>query len=293
MKKNNRRVSRNNKSKKVSSKNLCMLGINAAGLPSKLKSFEFILNDLNINLFFVQESKLSKSGQIKFNGSEKFDLYELNRKDKSGGGIMIGASKELKSVLIREGDDLTEVLVIEIELETLKIRCINGYGPQSYDDMSKKVKYWEFIQSEVDDAECDGAGILIEMDGNLWIGTNYVKGDPHEQNTNGRLLEDFLKKNKNLTLVNGLDLCEGTITRERKTVKGVERSVLDFVIVSDKVLPFLKKMKIDENKEHALSRYSKKNAVKESDHNVIILEADLIVEKKKPEREEYLNLKNE
>ena len=103
--KTNRRSRKRSKPLKVSNNKLCMLGINAAGLSSKLKSFEFIVNKNNINLFFVQETKLSTSGKLKFNGSENFDIYELNRKDKSGGGIAIGASSHLNSVLVREGDN--------------------------------------------------------------------------------------------------------------------------------------------------------------------------------------------
>ena len=55
----------------------------------KIEKLCFIIDDSNINLFFVQESKLTQPGKLKFSGSDDFDIYELNTTDKSGGGIVI------------------------------------------------------------------------------------------------------------------------------------------------------------------------------------------------------------
>ena len=66
-----------------------------------------------------------------------------------------------------EGDDETEVLVIEIKVAGLKIRCICGYGPQVSAKVEKKVKFWEKLTNEVEDAFLNDAGIVFQMDGNL------------------------------------------------------------------------------------------------------------------------------
>ena len=39
--------------------------------------------------------------------------------------------------------------------------------------------------------------------------------------------------NPNLTVVNNLSICEGKITRRRKTLKKNEEAILDFFIVCD------------------------------------------------------------
>ena len=139
-----------------------------------------------------------------------------------------------------------------------------------------------------------GSGLLIEMDGNLWAGSHLIKGDPREQNSNGKYLEEFLSLNLHLTLVNGSNKCEGKITRERTTIKGKESSILDFFIVCDKVMPFVHKMKIDEEKDYALTRYdNKKKEVKDSDHNLLIMEVKLNVEKDTSSKEEFYNIRNQ
>ena len=122
---------------------------------------------------------------------------------------------------MREDNDDLELLVIEIEVCKLKVRCVNGYGPQNYDSVDKKDKFWSFLDSEVKDAFKNWAFFLCHMDGNLWAGPHIVKGDPHDQNSNGKLLKNFLCENPHLTIVNTLDKCEGVITRERSTVNWV------------------------------------------------------------------------
>ena len=58
-------------------------------------------------------------------------------------------------------------------------------------------------------ATSEGAGLILQMDGNLWAGENIVMGDLKVQNQNGKLFEDFLTRNANLSVVNALPLCEG------------------------------------------------------------------------------------
>ena len=102
---------------------------------------------------------------------------------------------------------------------------------------------------------------------------------------------NFLNRNKSLIVVNTLDLCQGLITRVRKS----EQSILDFFIVNEKMRQYLKKMTIDEDSDYCLSNFSQFNKNKrviESDHNSEILDLDIEFSLKKPERQEMFNLKN-
>ena len=104
-----RRGKRNN-AKQLSS-SLRFLGVNAAGLGSKMTTFKKVLSELKPSVFFVQETKLRNEGRLKL---ENYQVFELIRKDKNGGGLAIGCDKRLKPTWVREGNDDIEALSIDI-----------------------------------------------------------------------------------------------------------------------------------------------------------------------------------
>ena len=71
------------------------------------------------------------------------------------------------------------------------------------------------LEEETNNAELEGDGLIIQMDGNLHAGSALIKDDPNKQNSNGLLFCEFLKRNPELIVVNSLDICEGLITRKR------------------------------------------------------------------------------
>ena len=102
-------------------------------------------------------------------------------------------------------------------------------------------------------------------------------------------VQEFLLRNTELNVLNCESLCEGLITRSRNVNGKTENSVIDFVLVCDKMLPFVKKFQIDEEKIYALSCYSKNN-ISYSDHNSLITRLNLEINFKKPERIFFLIL---
>ena len=44
--------------------------------------------------------------------------------------MAVGVVKDLEPVWISECDDAIEILVVQIRVDEMKIRCICGYGPQ-------------------------------------------------------------------------------------------------------------------------------------------------------------------
>ena len=219
----------------------------------------------------------------------------LSRQESQGGGLAIGVTTDLESTLIREGDDQTEAMSVQVVVGNLPIRVINAYGPQENALKEKKEKMWGFLDEEVNQAEVGGHGLIIQMDGNLHAGSNLIKDDPNPQNQNGKMFVEFLERNPALIVVNTLDLCEGLITRKRVLETRIEEAVLDFFIVNERMRPFLKKMIIDEDRSFCLSnfaQYGKNKRVIETDHNGEILEMNLEFEKRKPERVEIFNLRN-
>ena len=110
------------------------------------------------------------------------------------------------------------------------------------------------------------------MDANAKLGKEVIKSDPNPRSSNGDLLFELCERN-NLIICNATDLCQGVITRERKTILGYERSILDYFILCEEMFSYLSSMKIDEARSYVLTKYSKmrgKTILTESDHNPII-----------------------
>ena len=268
--------------------------MNSAGLRSKLSTFYKVINDLNPSIFFIQETKLKEKGKLKVDDYVIFEKLRSTRKN--GGGLAIGAKPEFNPTWVREGDEDLETLSIDIFVKNLKIRCCTGYGPQESDIKDKKELFWEYLDTEVIEAKNAGSGLIIQMDGNLWAGSEIIKNDPRPQNSNGRLFKQFLNRNPNLTVVNSLNLCEGLITRTRICNGKLEQSVLDFFIVCNLVLPFIKKMVIDEDGRHILTNYEQvrqRGKATDSDHATEYLDLEMKIITEKPSRNEIWNFKSE
>lgn len=93
-------------------KSLRFLGVNAAGIKSKITSFKNVLNGLKPSVFFIEETKLKEPGKLKF---ENFDVFELVRESQNGGGgLAIGCVKDLQAAWVRAGDDEVEALSVDI-----------------------------------------------------------------------------------------------------------------------------------------------------------------------------------
>ena len=234
---------------------------------------------------------MRKQGKIRTKLTENYQIFELIRSEKHGGGLAIGAVNDLQPVWITEGDDEVEILVVEVRVVELKIRCICAYGPQEKDSQERKQNFWSRLSEEVSEALENEAAIIIQMDGNLWAGEEIIKGDPNKSNNNGKLFKKKLEKNPNLTVVNSLDICEGKITRRRVTLKKTEEAILDFFIVCDKIATFVEKLIIDEEKQFPLTRYTQKGE-KQSDHNTMLMNLNIDYYLKKPKRTELFNFKN-
>ena len=121
------------------------------------------------------------------------------------------------------------------------------------------------------------------MDANAKVGFEIIKKDPHCQSQNGRLLVGLIER-QNLFILNTSELCEGVITRHRKTINGDEKSVIDYIVVCDFLLQYLERMIIDEPRIFVLTKYAKRTKT-ESDHNLLFA----VVSKTK---REIFNFKN-
>ena len=245
---------------------------------------------LRPSVFFVQESKYKSEGKFKLDG---YIIFELVRESIVGGGLALGCVQELHPVLVRKGNDDVEALSVEISVRNMSIRCCVAYGCQESALIDKKEAFWNFIDEEATAAWNSGSGFILQFDGHLWAGNELIPGDPKKQNRNGKLFQEFLTMQPHLSVVNGLSLCEGVITRTRNKDGKKEESVLDFFVVCSRMLPYVTKMVIDENKKYILTNYKRyRDKAVDSDHFTQYMDVDLQLRTEKPIRREIFNYKD-
>ena len=64
-----------------------------------------------------------------------------------------------------------------------------------------------------------------------------------------------MKENPELIIVNALECCEGNVTRSRETVRGKEEATIDLFIVCQRIMPYIKHMKVDHEGKYQLTNY--------------------------------------
>ena len=269
-----------------------------------MDSFNQVLGDLQPCVFSIQETKRKANDPpIKTYNLGNFQVFELKRikerveggKGLAGGGLAIGAIHGLEPVLTRQGDDDTECMSMEIKAGSHKFLFVTGYGPLIGDAPIRKKSFWKYLSEEVKSADERNVGLIIQMDSNSWVGKEVIPSDPNEPNSNGKLMKKFLDENPALSVVNSLPCCLGSITRERSTILGEEKSILDVYIVCQKVLPLIKHMEVNGDGKYNLTNFKAKKyngCATESDHKPVILVLDLTVPPEKPERTQFNNMKD-
>ena len=90
--------------------------------------------------------------------------------------------------------------------------------------------------------------------------------------------------------------CKGTITREKRKLDKVEKSVIDYYIFCDRMAEYFDEMVVDEGKEMVLRHNVRKknnNEYTTSDHNILSCKFSLKFAKTKEfVRKEYFNFKS-
>ena len=245
-----------------------VVGTNSNGILSKKESLSHIVDQLKPSILFLQETKVTRKGQIKIPG---YEIFEFVRAKANGGSILTAAHSNLQPVLISDGEDDSEILVIQAQLGKYNCRFINAYGPQEYASLEVRIAFYARLDQEVKNAKLFNCLVCLEMDANAKVGCEIIKDDPNKLSGNGEFFLDFVARN-NLVIGNATDLCEGRITRKRVTVNGIEESILDYFVFCQELFLLLKSMKIDENQSFVLTKYSKKKGqtvVTKSDHNLL------------------------
>ena len=189
------------------------MGNNCAGIKNKKESLLSLISTLGVGILFLQETKLYTKGQIRV---PNFVIFETNRAQKGGGGLITAVHGKFNPTLIQTDQDNPDVLIVQCLISRYTVCLINGYGPQESDPISEKTKFFTCFETAIISARMKGNLICSELDANSKIGTKYILSDPHQISANGQLLMDIVHRN-GLIVVNSTSKCFGTITRVRKT----------------------------------------------------------------------------
>ena len=80
---------------------MTVLSCNAANVRNKLFSLGKIVNSLDLSLFCLQETFMTKEGNMKFENSQNYHIFEQVRKDK-------WSPKTLRSKWVNEANEPAE-----------------------------------------------------------------------------------------------------------------------------------------------------------------------------------------
>ena len=220
-----------------------ILGTNSAGLNSKKESLFSVINRFKPSVITLQETKMCKTGNVKIPGFQVFEKVRLNRK---GGGLLTAADEDLNPMMISTGKDENEILTIQVDLGNQKLRIINGYGPQEDDDNQCILGFWQELEAEIINAKDNDCLILIELDANAKVGKEVLSDDPNSMTGNGKIMIDMIERH-NLKIANAEEMCKGLITRERVVEKKTEKSIIDYILMCEKMQKYLKEILIDDD----------------------------------------------
>ena len=123
---------------------------------------------------------------------DNFVIFEAIRKSKIKGGSMLGVHVDLQPVLIKEYSETFELIVVEVNIGNTRIRVMTGYGPQENWLEKERTQFFEALENEIACAELEARSVIITMDANSKLGSQYIEGDPHAQTLNGKLLAGIL-----------------------------------------------------------------------------------------------------
>ena len=137
-----------------------IIGNNCFGLKSKKESLVQTLKAFNFpSCITIQETKLRKMGSVKINDYQVFEKIRPGL----GGGLLSAVKENLNPVLISPVNEDVEILVVQCQVNEMKMRIINGYGPQEDEGLDNRLKFWSSLEQEIVSAKEANCCVLIQL----------------------------------------------------------------------------------------------------------------------------------
>ena len=124
---------------------------------------------------------------------------------------------------------------------------ILAYGPQENDPEINRNLFYQNLSIQIEQAFLSGDSVIMVGDFNAKLGKDVIGGDVHPMSPNGKQLFSLCNK-YNLFILNSSNLCKGVFTRIHNYRNKVEKSFLEYVLVSADLYSQFVSMHIDEEK---------------------------------------------
>ncbi len=262
-KRRNERLQANKENRDFIKQGITILYANANGIGDKAKSLESAASMINADILAITETK-----QIppKIDGYVKW--FSKERKDRQGGGVAITIREDLAQIASKctEFDDEQEEIVW-MELKASKdtnVYICTYYGKQEKAPMEEVENEYANICTQVEYFKKKGEVILTgDFNAKLYI---EKQGILQKQSPHGQILQNMIDFSQ--LHVASLHASKGVWTRQNRN-KAEERSVIDYILVTDNVREHITETIIDEEGHMRIK------GRKESDHNTIIIKTGI------------------
>ena len=244
--------------------------VNVRGLTSKVHSVKDIIQRISPTIIVLCETMLNKSSNII---KEVFKEYEVVMKNvkRGKGGLAIAVSNKICGKPMDVTSSIHEnVLAVRCQIGNTPVRIILGYSPQESESSEERETFYTEISIEINRCIEANDCPLVLGDWNARIEND--EGIIEAKSSNGKLLKEVIEE-YDLNVLNFSSLCKGKWTHEIRT--NGNRSVIDYLIVDEKLNKCVKEVIIDEQCLFCPFRLLKKKNgdIKQifTDHNAILI----------------------
>ena len=254
-----RKRKQKNKLKKIN-----LVYANAAGIMGKIPSLNSIAKATEAHIIGLAETKL---GKIPPN-TPGYHWINGYRKSGKGGGVALLIRDDIKHL----SKEVTELEDQDQEMKWTKLMCGRKsiyvgiyYGPQEKVSNEEADRQYSQMTSQIIKLKKTGEIILMgDFNAKLEINNGTVT---QKQSRNGEYMQRMLEETK--MIPKSLESSIGQWTRVKRKDTN-ERSIIDYILVSEGLENLINHMEIDEIGTNRLK------GTEETDHNTIITEQALL-----------------
>ena len=98
--------------------------------------------------------------------TQENETFEKIRTDGGGGGLFTVIDINLNPVEVEASGSTSDILVVQCNIDNVKVRVINAYGPQEYDTLVNRISFWQALNQEVRASKIDDCLTVIQLDAN-------------------------------------------------------------------------------------------------------------------------------
>ena len=244
-------------------KKINLLYANPDGITGKVTSLLAAARATKAHIIGLAETKIGTTHPR----VEGYEWVNKPRKNKRGGGVALLIREDiyhLTEVVENLEDQDQEILWITMK-QNKKVFIGIFYGPQEKCSNEEAERQYSQITSQINKMKKEGQVILMgDFNAKLEVKKSNIT---QEQSRNGRIMKKMLDDTDTTPIT--LQANIGNWTRSRKRKDEIERSIIDYVIMTEGIKNNTKMVYIEEAGSYKLT------GKEETDHNTILIETDI------------------